>query len=65
MAGTALAVGSPQEVIDKTLGFRNYFGKIRRQLFWLDGGGLPLKMVLEQIDILGDRIAPVLRRELA
>ena len=60
---TALTVGSPQEVIDKTLGFRAHFGDYRRQLFFIDGGGLPLKAVLEQIDILGETIVPALRKE--
>jgi putative FMN-dependent luciferase-like monooxygenase len=62
---TALTVGSPQEVIDKTLSFRKHFGNYRRQLFNIDMGGLPLKTVLEQIDIIGDQIAPVLRKEFA
>jgi putative FMN-dependent luciferase-like monooxygenase len=60
---TALTVGSPQEVIDKTLGFRRHFGNYDRQLFILDMGGAPLKEVLAQIEILGDKIAPVLRKE--
>jgi putative FMN-dependent luciferase-like monooxygenase len=61
--GTALAIGSPQQIIDKTLSFRDYFGSYQRQLFFVDGGGLALKKVLEQIDILGDKIVPALRRE--
>jgi len=60
---TALTVGSPQEIIDKTLSFRKHFGNYRRQLFNIDMGGLPLKTVLEQIDIIGAKIAPVLRKE--
>jgi len=56
-------VGSPQEVIDKTLTFREHFGDYQRQLFLMDHAGLPLKTVLEQLDLLGD-VVPVLRREL-
>jgi putative FMN-dependent luciferase-like monooxygenase len=61
---TPLTVGSPQEVIDKTLTFRDHFGDYQRQLFLIDHAGLPLKTVLEQLDLLGDQVVPVLRREL-
>src|SRR5690349_16798459 len=62
---TPLTVGSPQEVIDRTLGFRDYVGDYQRQLFLVDHAGLPLKTVLEQIDILGEEVVPVLRKEFA
>ncbi len=60
---TALTVGSPQQVIDKTLGFREMVGDYQRQLFLVDHAGLPLRTVLEQMDILGEQVIPVLRRE--
>ncbi|MFD5000937.1 LLM class flavin-dependent oxidoreductase [Streptomyces buecherae] len=62
---TPLTVGSPQEVIDKTLTFRESFGDYQRQLFLMDHAGLPLKTVLEQLDLLGEEVVPVLRREFA
>ncbi|WP_111765925.1 LLM class flavin-dependent oxidoreductase [Nakamurella deserti] len=62
---TPLTVGSPQQVIDKTLTFRETFGDYQRQLFLMDHAGLPLKTVLEQLDILGEEVVPVLRREFA
>jgi len=62
-AQTPLTVGSPQEVIDRTLGFRDYVGDYQRQLFLIDHAGLPLSTVLEQMDILGEEVVPVLRRE--
>lgn len=61
---TPLSVGSPQEVIDKTLTFREHFGDYQRQLFLIDHAGLPLATVLDQLEILGDRVVPVLRKEL-
>ncbi|MBK5247988.1 MAG: LLM class flavin-dependent oxidoreductase [Actinomycetales bacterium] len=61
---TPLTVGSPQEVIDKTLTFRESFGDYQRQLFLTDHAGLPLKTVLEQLDLLGGEVVPVLRAEL-
>lgn len=63
-AGTPLTVGSPQEVIEKTLSFREYVGDYQRQLFLLDHAGLPLKTVLEQLDLYGE-ILPTLRAEFA
>ena len=62
---TPLTVGSPQEVIDRTLGFRDYVGDYQRQLFLVDHAGLPLKVVLEQLDLLGEEVIPVLRSEFA
>ncbi|WP_433408053.1 LLM class flavin-dependent oxidoreductase [Saccharomonospora azurea] len=61
---TPLTVGSPQQVIDRTLTFREYAGDYQRQLFLMDHAGLPLKTVLEQLDMLGE-IVPVLRKEFA
>lgn len=62
---TPLTVGSPQEVIDRYASMRDSFGDYQRQLFLMDHAGLPLKTVLEQLDILGEEVVPVLRRELA
>ncbi|WP_327257580.1 CE1758 family FMN-dependent luciferase-like monooxygenase [Streptomyces sp. NBC_01244] len=62
---TPLTVGSPDEAIEKTLTFRDAYGDYQRQLFVVDHAGLPLKTVLEQIDILGEEVVPVLRKEMA
>ncbi|MEV5546045.1 LLM class flavin-dependent oxidoreductase [Streptomyces sp. NPDC052309] len=62
---TPLTVGSPAQVIEKTLGFRDYVGDYQRQLFLIDHAGLPLKTVLEQLDLLGEEVVPVLRKEFA
>jgi putative FMN-dependent luciferase-like monooxygenase len=60
---TPLVVGSPQEVIEKTLTFREHFGDYQRQLFLMDHAGLPLEIVLEQLELLGGEVVPVLRKE--
>ena len=65
MAQTPLTVGSPEQVIERTLGFRDYVGDYQRQLFLMDHAGLPLKTVLEQVELLGAEVVPVLRREFA
>ncbi|KIF04689.1 alkane 1-monooxygenase, partial [Streptomyces sp. RSD-27] len=64
-ARTPLTVGSPDEAIEKILGFREAYGHCQRQLFAVDHAGIPLETALEQIDLLGEHIVPVLRRELA
>jgi putative FMN-dependent luciferase-like monooxygenase len=64
-AATPLTVGSPQQVIDRTLGFRTYAGDYQRQMFLIDHAGLPLEVVLEQISLLGEHVLPVLRKETA
>ena len=62
---TPLSVGSPQQIIDKTLTFRETFGDYQRQMFLIDHAGLPQHTVLEQIELLGSEVIPVLRKELA
>jgi putative FMN-dependent luciferase-like monooxygenase len=64
MEVTPLSVGSPQQVIEKTLRLREYFGDYQRQMFIMDHAGLPLKTVLEQLDMLGE-VVQVLRKEFA
>jgi len=63
MEQTPLTVGSPQQVIDRTLSFREIVGDYQRQLFLVDHAGLSLGSVLEQVDMLGELVVPVLRRE--
>ena len=62
---TPLSVGSPQQVIDKTLTFQQDFGDYQRQLFLMDHAGMPLGMVLDQLELLGAEVVPVLRKEMA
>ena len=57
---TPLTVGSPQQVLEKTLGFRDQVGDYQRQLFLVDHAGLPHATVMEQLDLLGE-ILPDLR----
>jgi putative FMN-dependent luciferase-like monooxygenase len=63
MDQTPLTVGTPDQVIERTLGFRDIVGDYQRQLFLVDHAGLPLPVVLEQIEMLGELVVPVLRRE--
>ncbi len=61
---TPLTVGSPQQLLERTLSFRDYVGDYQRQLFLVDHAGLPLKTVLEQLDLLGE-ILPEMRKGFA
>jgi putative FMN-dependent luciferase-like monooxygenase len=65
MAQTPLTVGSPQQVIERYAAMREHVGDYQRQLFLMDHAGLPLPTVLEQIEILGAEVVPVLRKEMA
>lgn len=59
-SATPLTVGSPQQVLERTLSFTDHVGHYQRQLFLIDHAGLPLKTVLEQLDLLGG-ILPEMR----
>jgi len=65
MAQTPLTVGTPEQVIERTLRFREIVGDYQRQLFLLEHAGLPLPVGLEQLEMLGELVVPVLRREFA
>lgn len=39
-------------------------GDYQRQFILMDHAGLPLKTVLEKLDLLGEHVVPVLRKEL-
>jgi putative FMN-dependent luciferase-like monooxygenase len=63
-AQTPLTVGSPEQVIERYLTMADHVGDYQRQMFLMDHAGLPQKTVLEQIELLGTEVVPVLRREL-
>ncbi len=62
---TPLSVGSPQEIIDKTLTFQEGFGDYQRQLWNIDIGSIPLGVALEQVELLATEVVPVLRAEMS
>lgn len=61
---TPLSVGSPQEIIDKTLTFQDGFGDYQRQLWNIDIGSVPVEMAIEQVELLATEVVPVLRKEM-
>ncbi|MGV0396221.1 CE1758 family FMN-dependent luciferase-like monooxygenase [Corynebacterium uberis] len=62
---TPLTVGTAEEVIASTLSFADWAGDYQRQLFLVDHAGLPLEVVLDQIERLGRDVVPELRRAFA
>lgn len=62
---TGLSVGSPAEVIDKVMRFREAFGPYQRQLFGVDWGGVTEKTAKEILDLAGTEVLPGLRRHTA
>lgn len=59
-----LAVGSPQQIIEKILYQHELFGH-QRFMAQLDIGGLPYAKVASAIELLATEVAPVVRREIA
>lgn len=58
----ALLVGSPQEVIDKIL-YQHQFFRNDRYLLQLSVGSMPHRGMLKAIELLGTKVAPVVRKE--
>jgi len=58
----ALVVGSPQEVSEKILAQHEIFGQ-QRFLVQLSVGAMPHRDILHAIELLGARVAPVVRRD--
>ena len=61
---TPLTVGTVEQVVDRTMEFVDWVGDYQRQLFLVDHAGLPLEVVLDQIEILGTQVVPELRRRM-
>ncbi|WP_235931576.1 MULTISPECIES: CE1758 family FMN-dependent luciferase-like monooxygenase [Actinomyces] len=61
---TPLAVGTPEQVVEKYLRYTEIVGPYQRQAFVLDMGGVPHEEVLNQIALLGSEVVPALRAEL-
>ncbi len=60
----ALAVGDPQEIIDKIL-FQHEIFRHDRYLAQFSVGTMPHAQIMRSIELLGTRVAPVVRAEIA
>jgi probable LLM family oxidoreductase len=60
----ALAVGGPDEVIEKILFQHKIFGH-QRYLMQMSVGAMPHQAMMRSIELLGTKVAPVVRQEIA
>ncbi|KAA8998792.1 LLM class flavin-dependent oxidoreductase [Paenibacillus spiritus] len=63
-ADNALAVGSPEQIVEKILYQHELFGHTRF-MAQMDVGGMPYAKVAESIELLATEVAPAVRREIA
>jgi alkanesulfonate monooxygenase SsuD/methylene tetrahydromethanopterin reductase-like flavin-dependent oxidoreductase (luciferase family) len=61
----AVLVGEPDEVVEKVLRHSESLGGISRITFQMNASSLPHVKLMRAIEMLGTRVAPALRRELA
>jgi probable LLM family oxidoreductase len=60
----ALLIGSPDEVIEKIIRHSEALGGVSRFTFQMNAASLPHAKLMQAIETLGTRVAPVLREEL-
>lgn len=60
---SALAVGSPEQLVEKILAQHELFGH-NRFMAQFDIGGIPYAKVAESIELLATKVVPIVRREL-
>jgi alkanesulfonate monooxygenase SsuD/methylene tetrahydromethanopterin reductase-like flavin-dependent oxidoreductase (luciferase family) len=61
----ALLIGEPDEVVEKVLRHHAALGGIARVTFQMNASSLPHAKLMRAIEMLGTRVAPALRKELA
>jgi probable LLM family oxidoreductase len=61
----ALLVGSPDEVTEKIIRHSEALGGVSRFTFQMNAASLPHSKLMQAIELLGTRVAPALRKELA
>ena len=61
----ALIVGDPEAVAEKILYNNEVLGGLARITMQLTAGTLPHRTVMHAIELLGTRVAPIVRKELA
>ena len=61
----ALLVGSPEEVVEKIIRHSEALGGVSRFTFQMNAASLPHAKLMQAIELLGTRVAPALRAEMA
>lgn len=60
----ALLIGDPEEVVEKIIRHSKSLGGISRITFMMNASALPHEKLMQAIELIGTRIAPVLRKEI-
>jgi alkanesulfonate monooxygenase SsuD/methylene tetrahydromethanopterin reductase-like flavin-dependent oxidoreductase (luciferase family) len=63
--GNALLVGDPETVAEKILYENMALGGISRITMMISGGAIPHRKVMRAIELLGTRVAPIVRKALS
>ena len=58
-------VGDPEAVAEKIIYENEVLGGISRMTVLLNGGAMPHRQVMRAIELLGNKVAPIVRKELA
>jgi alkanesulfonate monooxygenase SsuD/methylene tetrahydromethanopterin reductase-like flavin-dependent oxidoreductase (luciferase family) len=61
----ALLIGEPDEVAEKIIRHSEALGGISRITFQMNASSLPHAKLMRAIEVLGDQVAPALRKEFA
>ena len=61
----ALLIGTPDEIVAKVIRHSEALGGISRITFMMNAATLPHQKLMSAIDLLGDRVAPALRKQIA
>lgn len=61
---SVMLIGSPDEIIEKILYQHEQFGH-QRYLAQLDFGGVPFEKIMQNIDMIGEKILPAIRKHTA
>jgi probable LLM family oxidoreductase len=61
----ALLVGSPEDVVEKIIRHSEALGGVSRFTFQMNAASLPHAKLMQAIELLGTRVAPALRAEMA
>jgi len=61
----ALLVGDPESIAEKIVYENNVLGGISSMTILLNGGMIPHRKAMHAIELLGTRVAPIVRKELA
>jgi probable LLM family oxidoreductase len=61
----ALLVGDPESIAEKIVYEHNVLGGISQMTILLNGGMIPHRKTMHAIELLGTRVAPIVRKELA